>query len=234
MGDWNKSPARKGLSRWLAGLATLLAVGPALADESAIAAADRLVSAIYYEGFPYEEARALDLEQAGYLATLLDEPDRARDHANVMLALGMAGHPGSFEILSAYPPGVSGEVSRSTWRLLRARYQATGHLARFDARAEAWLAARARGVAPEAAFSFRALSGDRMRRERRIQALRSLPLAASDSARDALGELATDPDPSVAAAAREARGRIDRIRAVGAEIYFRDLGRDPRPGRAQP
>ncbi len=215
-------------------LGFLCAVAPAVAEESALEAADRLVSAIYYEGFPYEEARALDLEQVGYLAVLLDDPVRARDHANVMLALGMAGHPGSFEILSADPPGVSGEVSRGTWRLLRARYQAMGHLARFDARAEAWLVARARGVAPETEISFRAFRGDRMRRERQLQALRSLPLAATDSAWDALGELAEDSDPSVAVAATEARGRIDRIRAVGAEAYFLDLGRAPRAERAEP
>ena len=226
--------ARRGRSLCALALGVLCAVAPAVAEESALEAADRLVSALYYEGFPYEEARVLDLEQVGYLAALLDDPGRARDHANVMLALGMAGHPGSFEILSADPPGVSGEVSRGTWRLLRARYQAMGHLARFDARAEAWLVARARGVAPETEISFRAFRGDRMRRERQLQALRSLPLAATDSARDALGELAEDSDLSVAVAATEAQGRIDRIRAVGAEAYLRDLGRDPGAGRAQP
>ena len=68
----------------------------------------------------------------------------------------------------------------------------------------------------------------------RVQALRSLPLAATDAARDALEELATDPDASVAAAATEAQGRIERIRAVGAEAYFRGLGRAPQAGRAQP
>lgn len=227
-------PTRRARWRWLLALSLAWLGAPAAAQESALDAADFLVRSIYYEAFPYEEARALDLEQVGYLASLLEEPARARDHANVILALGIAGHPGSFEIVSAHPGAVAGEVSRTTWRLLRARYTAMGHLARFDTRAEAWLVARARGEAPESEISFRAFRGDRMRRERQLQALRSLPLAATDSARDVLKELAGDSDPSVAAAASEARGRIDQIRAVGADAYFRELARDSGAGEAQP
>jgi len=209
---------------WLAGATVVFMAVPAASSEEPLEAADRLVRGIYYEGLPYEEARNLSLEQAGYLAMLLDDPSRRRDHENVALALGIAGHAGSFDILEAHPAGASGELSRETWRLVRTRYRAMGHLARFDPRAEVWLTARARGAGSEPEISFRAFRGERMRRELRLHAIRALGLAGTRSARATLVEMARDSDGSISGAAREALVRFDRIRQVGTDGFFREAG----------
>jgi len=197
----------------LAGVLSCIASAAAQADPAGLAAADELVRGVYYEGLPQEAARNLDLLQVGYLAEVLEDPDRQRDHANVLLALALAGHPGSFEVVAAYLGGLSGELSRDGWRALRAGVTAMGHLAAGDARAEAWLTLRAAGAVAVPAVSFRVYRDERVRTQLRQAAQRALALAQTGTARATLAERAGE-DP----AAAEALAEFDRIRAAAAPL----------------
>ena len=112
--------------------------------------------------------------------------------ACLVLALGMTGHPGSYEILSGYSIDLTGEVSRPTYQAMVARQIAMGHLGRRDSRAVLWLTNKLRDTNPDPEFTFRALKGARLARELRGQAAAAVALSGSERARNTLLQLRSE------------------------------------------
>ncbi len=179
------------------GVATALALtlgsGAALAErDEEIAAAEALVSELYYEGLPYAEARDLTPAGAAHLTALLEDPASEPYHANIVLALGIAGHPGCVETLMRYAATPPAHASRHRESARRMVPLAMGYAAHRDARALAWLRERAR--AGEAADQMTAITG--------------LALAARPEADTTLRELAeAAPDGAGASAERDQRAQ---------------------------
>lgn len=183
-----------------------------------------VVARVYYEGLPLDAAQSLPPVATRHLAAILNDPELDAYHSNAMLALGMSGHPGSYEILTDYPLVLEGEISRHSYQILVARKIAMGHLGRRDERAVQWLLDQLQRSSPNPAFSFRALQGARLARELRGQNASAVALSGSTRAREALIELQRK---------RKARGRsrvslseasldaaleqLDRIRSEGPE-----------------
>ena len=165
-------------------LATVpLAALAQVSENSTAEATEELVTRVYYEGLPFEAAGALPPEATAHLAEILEDPELARHHSNAILALGMSGHPGSYEALIAYPLVLEGEVSRQTYRKLVALQTAMGHLGRQDERAVTWLVERLVDPDPDPPFSFRALRGPRLARELLARAAAAASLTGSARAR---------------------------------------------------
>ena len=119
-------------------------------------------------------------------------PELLPYHPNAMQALGMSGHPGSYEILSGYSIDLTGEVSRPTYQAMAARQIAMGHLGRRDSRAVLWLTKKLRDTNPDPEFTFRALKGARLARELRGQAAAAVALSGSERARNTLLQLRSE------------------------------------------
>ena len=210
-------------------LGGLVATAPwaalAQASENTVAeATEELITRLYYEGLPFEAAQALPPEATEHLAEILWDPELAPHHPNAILALGMSGHPGSYEALVAYPLPLQGEVSRQTYRALIALQTAMGHLGRQDERAVTWLIERLANPDPDPAFSFRALRGPRLARELRAQATAAIALSGSMRARDTLLELRAERQARSLSAVSlspatldKALEQLDRIRTEGPE-----------------
>ena len=114
----------------------LLAAGPGFAQTLGAAEAEALVRLRWFEGLPADTARRIGPAAADHLATLLADPAEASHHANILVALGHAAHPGAFEAIDAWARAPrSGEVDRATFRAWQALPHAWGHLAAVDPRA---------------------------------------------------------------------------------------------------
>ena len=124
---------------WLASVMVAVQLaGPVSADSAADA--EESVRELYYEGFPAELATGLDDAAIERLAELLDDPAEASHHGNIVLALGLSGHPDAYPALSVFAAApLRGEVDRATFRARTQLRTAFGQLARVDPRALRWL-----------------------------------------------------------------------------------------------
>ncbi|MDH3686413.1 MAG: HEAT repeat domain-containing protein [Myxococcales bacterium] len=176
--------------------------------------AEALVRKPWIEGIPHEVGAALPLEACPRLLELLADPAESAAHANVVLALGMAECPGAYAALADLSR-TTGPVDRETYRALRTIPHAMGFLAAQDSRALVWLDARSRGASAPA-WSFRNHQGPALADAERRRAATGLAFSGRPEALRTLEDLAASPDPGVRAAASDALGLADRIRAEGA------------------
>jgi len=178
--------------------------------------ADRLASAIYFEGVPFEEARDLSDRDVARLIELLEDPAEIRKHPNILVALGMSGSPAAFDAIADYAlNGSSGELDRLEFRARRSITYGMGHLARVDGRALTWLiqAATDASVAPRQ--SFRQIDSERIARMIRRGAITGLALSAQPAAARVLDEIIVNPgtEPGMVEHGNEAlllHGRMSR------------------------
>lgn len=171
----------------LCALACACAFAPSAQAEDAIAAAESLVRARYYEGLPYEDARALAVEAVPRLAEMLRDPGEVPHHANIVMALGISGHPEGAAALLAFaqtPP--RGSVDAAGFNAQLALRLALGHQAAGDDRALAWLESAGRAGPPEPGWSYRSQRGERLARLLRRTALRGLAISGRPEAADRL------------------------------------------------
>ena len=160
--------------------------------------AESLVREIYYEGLPYEQASGLDTAAVNRLIEMLADPSEAPHHGNIVLALGMSGHPDAFAALSEFasdPP--IGEVDRNTFRAHTHSLLAMGHLAREDDRALQWLLRRESREARTPDWRFRHLQGEHLANVLEEQTLTGLALSGAPEAVPALDRAARAPDLDV-------------------------------------
>ena len=80
-----------------------------------------VITPVYYEGLPFEVAQKLPPAATAHLSAILEDPDLRPHHPNALLALGISGHPGSYEIISEYPLPREGELSRPAYHALVAQ-----------------------------------------------------------------------------------------------------------------
>ncbi len=189
--------SRSSCSPWILGralgvaFALLLAAYPARAlDEDDGAPAEALVRAVWFEGMPFERARAIGPAGVARLAALLSDPAERTVHANALIAIGIAGAPGAFEVLRDYAAvEPEGAVDGATYDARVALPLAFGHLARADDRALAALIERA--VAPVAppTWSYRSLRGARLAAALREAVATGLAVSGRSDAAAALAGL---------------------------------------------
>jgi hypothetical protein len=207
----------------VAGIASAAAADPAAEAQ----AAERLVRQTYYEGLPYEDARAVTGAGAARLAAMLLDPAERAHAANIVLALGIAARPGAYEVLvDVAARGSSGEVDRTEARLRTALPIAMGHLARSDDRAYAWLVARVDDTSGDPGWSSGSLVGPRLAAQLRRRAIAGLALSGRPEADAILQQLAqpsqrrrvaAPADPELAAIVATARDVHARIARDGAD-----------------
>ena len=212
---------------WIAAIAAAFGVTDATADPAAEAqAAENLVRQTYYEGLPYEGARAITDAGAARLAEMLLDPAEHGHATNIVLALAIAGRPGAYEAIAGVAErGSSGEVARVESELRTAIPIAMGHLARSDDRAYAWLVARVDDTRGDPGWSSGALAGPRLAALLRRRAIAGLGLSGRPEADAILQRLAQGDasaraaasDPELAAIVETARGVHARIARDGAD-----------------
>jgi len=233
-----KRPSDRTNAPWKLLVAAFLALrslvaGADPADEAR--AAEELVRKTYFEGLPYEEARAIGPAGAARLVELLADPDAGSHAANVVLALGIAAQPGAFEaIAQTAEVATSGEVDRPTYRLLDAVPIAMGHLARSDARAFEWLRERALARGGDPGWSHGPFRGQRLADQQRRRAIAGLGLSARPEVPALLESIAagdtsarrsaaaSEVDPELGAAIAQALDLQQRIAADGADATLRN------------
>jgi hypothetical protein len=195
------------LSVAIAALCFFVSDATAEPRDSEASRADRLASAIYFEGVPFEEARDLSDGDVARLIELLDDPAEIRKHPNILVALGMSGSPAAFDAIADYAlNGSSGELDRLEFRARRSIAYGMGHLARVDGRALAWLiqAAMDANAAPQQ--SFRQIDSERVARMMQHGAITGLALSARPAAARVLTDIIATPgaDPGIVERGNEA------------------------------
>ena len=206
-----------------AALCGLALAGGALADP--VADAEALVREVYYDEFPYERAQALEDAGVTRLGEMLADPTEAQHHGNIVLALGLSGHPDAFAILSGHAAeDPAGEVDRATFRARTHLPLAMGHLARDDRRALQWLLRAARRPG-EPGWSFRHQSGPHLKTLLEEAALTGLGLSGAPGAAALLRAEARTAGHDVAAERRrrhagQALALRDRIEVQGPDAVL--------------
>ena len=188
------------LSIAVAWVLLLASNGAAEPRDSEPSRADRLASAIYFEGVPFEAASDLSDGDVARLIELLGDPAGIREHPNILVALGMSGSPAAFDAIANYAlRGSSGELDRLEFRARRSIAYGMGHLARVDARALAWLIQAATDEKASPQQSFRQMDPDRVARLLREGAISGLALSGRPDAARVLVELIAAPgaDPGI-------------------------------------
>ena len=171
------------------------------------------------EGVPWAEARALDAHGVERLAALLRDPAEGEAHANVVMALGIHGHPTAWPALSEFAARAPrGEVSSAAYRARLALPIAMGHLARADPRALARLLARVRGGPTEPGWSHRGLRGDRLGRLLWRTAVTGLALSGTHAAAAEIAQRlgAGAPDAETGRHLEASRRLCERVAREGA------------------
>jgi hypothetical protein len=187
--------------------------------------ADRLASAVYFEGVPFVEASDLSDTDVARLIELLDDPAEIRQHPNILVLLGMSGSPAAFDSIADYAlRGSSGELDRLEFRSQRSIAYGMGHLARVDGRALAWLIRAAKGADGAPQRSFRQMNPERVARMMREGAISGLALSARPAAARALSEIIATPgaDPRLIGHGNEALVLHGRISREGPASVLRD------------
>lgn len=186
-----------------AALLAVPAAGRSAADD--VAAAEELVRADYFEGIPYEQARAVSAAGAARLVEMLADPAETPHHAKIAVTLGISAHPGAYEALADYAARApQGPVGPHTFEARLAIPVAMGHLAREDDRALAFLQ-QAATIDPRTAeppWSYARFTGARLAAMLRARAILGLGMSARPEARETLRRL----EASAAAAAPPATG----------------------------
>jgi hypothetical protein len=189
---------------WALALALLpAAAGVAAAQTLTVAETETLVRASYFEGMPEEPASRIGPTGAERLVEMLFDPEEARSHAQILLALGLCGSPDSMSAILAWSEsldsaavldGAAGpggqEIDRNSFKAWQALPYAFGHLARFDRRAVVHLETLIHADAPN--WSFRHHRGPRLRALARRSAATSLGLTGLPEARRALDRAGRD------------------------------------------
>jgi hypothetical protein len=199
--------------------------GRAEPRDAGLSRADRIASSIYFEGVPFEEARDLSDADVARLIELLDDPNKLRQHSNIIVALGMSGSPAAFDAISEYAlRGSSGELDRLEFRARRSIASGMGHLARVDGRALAWLIQAATDANAAPRQSFRQINSDRFARMLRRKAITGLGLSARPAAARVLGEIIAAPgaDPRIVEHGNEALVLHGRMSRAGPASVLRD------------
>jgi hypothetical protein len=197
-------------------LVWLAFAGLARADAGA---AEALVRTHWFEGVPYEQARALDLEGVRRVIELLEDPAEAEYHSNAVMALGMSGSPEAFAALARFAAREPrGEVALSVYRARNALPFALGHLARSDRRALALLE-RQLAQRGDPGWSYRHLSGERLRSVLERSAISALGLSGVPEAEPLL-EGAARRNPKLAERVERARALRERVAREGAARVF--------------
>jgi hypothetical protein len=218
---------------WIGVIAVVAAAVSVSADPAEEArAAESLVRQTYYEGLPYQDARAITDAGAAQLAAMLHDPAERAHAINIVLALGIAARPGAFEAIAGVAEsGSSGEVDRAEYQLRTAIPVAMGHLARSDDRAFAWLVARVDDGSAEPGWSSGTRAGPRLAEQLRRRAIAGLALSGRPDADAILQRLASDTgrrrgaaDPELAAMVETARDVHARIVRDGADAALASPG----------
>lgn len=175
----------------------LLVPGIALAQPPlTIAETEDLVRMRHYEGLPEEEAQRIGPEGCARLIELLGDPEEARSHAEVLLAIGHCGPEGGLEAIAAWADQPrEGEIDRATFRAWQVLPFALAKLAEHDPRAVSRLTARLEDEdAPR--WTFRHHRGERLKKLRRRAAadcLADTDHPAADRALERAAARAVDP-----------------------------------------
>lgn len=209
------------------------AAGVAGAQMLTVAETEALVRASYFEGMPEEPASRIGPAGAERLVEMLFDPEDARSHAQILLALGLCGSPDSMSAILAWSESLDGaaalhgataldgaaapgggEIDRNTFKAWQALPYAFGHLARFDGRAIVHLETLIHADAPN--WTFRHHRGPRLRDLARRSAATSLGLTGLPEARRALDRAGRDAsDARFDAHLRNARAlHAERTREV--------------------
>src|SRR5262245_98244 len=210
-------------------IALLLGGALPLRADDGVAAAEALVRAVWFEGLPYEQARALTPAGVQRLAEMLDDPAETEHRVNIVVALGMSENPQAYPALEKlWRNEPRGEISRSDYRARNALPFALGHLARADRRALALLERElARSAAPS--WSYHHLSGERLRAQLErgsVTALGETGLPAADRLLDGVAlRAARTGDRALAAHVAQARLLSGRVAREGAARVFGGGGR---------
>ncbi|MEM7411088.1 MAG: hypothetical protein AAF430_12700 [Myxococcota bacterium] len=191
---------REGCVRWAMALALLLGAS-AGAEPGGKGSAEWLVRTPFYEGFPAEAVAALRPDDTAQLTALLDDPDELETHAAALEVLGMAGHPGAYEAISAYAAQLGpGELEPAAFRACLAVPIALGHLAAEDPRALRDLSKMARQPAVEAHYRHLARPAlERLIAEMAIAGLGQSRSAAADGVLEGLVRDGVAPDHAASA-----------------------------------
>ncbi len=214
-----------------------LGAGEAARAQAGPAAAEALVRRWYFEGFPYEEVRALSPAGVARLAEMLNDPAEAEYRANIVAALGMSGDARAFPALAGFAASpLAGDVASAEYRARLALPLALGHLARDDARALALLIDQVRNPSVSPSWRYRHLHGARLATLLRDTAITGLGISARPAAKNLLRELAdraaADPATPDAVRAHLAES-LDLHRRVSEEGPDTVFGRSAR-GRVSP
>jgi hypothetical protein len=223
-----RTAAGWGVSALLTFSIALSSAGDAPAQEDAgVAAAEALVRQHYFEGIPYEPARALTPAGVARLAEMLENPEDGPYRANIVMALGLSGQARAYEALAAYAARASeGQLEGPESRARLVIPLAMGHLAQSDDRALAYLvqAARAPGRAPR--WAHRHLRGPRLGALLRRGAITGLAISGRAEAGGLLRALerqaeAPEGGPQGArssAARRKLRHHVDRAKTLHSRV----------------
>ncbi|MEZ4215376.1 MAG: hypothetical protein R3E88_02775 [Myxococcota bacterium] len=179
-------------------LSTLAAASArAAAATDDVAAAEALVSQVWFEGLPVDRAETLGDAAGDFLAALLLDPTRSDRHANAVLALGACACGPAFTALADYDAAAAaatGELETARYRAWQQIPAAMGLLARGDDRALAWLETRAGRVAAPTRARHRHHDGARIARLRREAAVRGLGASGRARAESALARIEAEAD----------------------------------------
>jgi hypothetical protein len=203
--------------------ALLLLAAPSHGDDGSVAA-EALVRAVWFEGIPYEQARALTPQGVRRLVQMLEDPAEAEHHANIVVALGMSENASAYDALARLASlEPRGELDRRQYRVRNALPFALGHLARADRRALSLLEHEVgRSTAP--AWSFHHLRGERLRAQLERSAVTALGTSGVPEAEgilDQVGERALrERNAGLAAHAARARELCRRVAREGARRVF--------------
>jgi len=225
MGDfadtWKMARGPRTLTSLSLAVAMLLAVAASAAPQAsdpAASRADSVAAGIYFEGVPLADASDLSDADVARLIELLRDPTELRQHANILVALGMSGSPAAFDAIADYAQSsASGELDRLAFRARRSIAYAMGHLARADGRALAWLIRAATDENAAATQSFRQLDPARFARLMREGAITGLALSGRPEAARVLAAIIAKPgsEPRIAERAQQALSLHARISSEG-------------------
>jgi hypothetical protein len=190
----------------------------ASASSAEIQQAEDLVLAVYFEGMPTEHARELTPAGAQHLIELLQAGEQIPFHSNIVLALGIAGHPRAFETLEWYGRDEPGEVASGIYRARVAVPIAMGHLAARDDRALLWLSSRARGGAKPPRWKRTSEPSSGLTDTMRVQVLNALAISGRSAAADVLNEIARGGSDANAGAALQLFSELHTTAQPGPEV----------------
>lgn len=145
---------------WILGFASISAAESGT-QTLTVAETELLVRAVHFEGMPEEDGRRVGPEGAARLIEMLGDPAESSSHANILIALGLSGQPGTLDVIADWATiPREGEIDRDEFRAWQALPYALSHAAQSDGRAVAMLEAKLEEDAPS--WTFRHHRGARL------------------------------------------------------------------------